>query len=82
MFAWDDAEHAFQEYGDSNDGIARPLVRLEPVGISASADINSLQQKRPEAPRDPRTADKLVDGCNNTRRGRHMWLVSCLFSVW
>jgi len=50
------------------------IIRVEPVDVRASADLNSLSVMRGAYRRDPRTADKLLDGCNVTTKGRHMWL--------
>jgi hypothetical protein len=68
----------------ANNNLPLSLVRVEPRRVDASADLNKLHALRSDknVRRDPRTADKLVDGCNVTTKSRHMWLVGSSLSVY
>uniref|UniRef100_A0A1I8BNR3 DUF4457 domain-containing protein n=1 Tax=Meloidogyne hapla TaxID=6305 RepID=A0A1I8BNR3_MELHA len=51
------------------------LIRLHPQNLAAFPEsVNCLTSVRD----DPRTSDKLIDGCNDTNKSHHMWLTPIL----
>ena len=56
------------------------IVLAKPLSIAATSDVNDLLAMKMARRRDPRTADKLIDGCNMTTKSRHMWLAPCVRS--
>ena len=57
------------------------IVCSLPSAVSATSDVNNLLAMRSTRRRDPRTADKLVDGCNVRACVRALRVVLCFCVV-